>query len=136
MKKSEILRVSLEYTKETLKSNEIQEDVAEEIERKKNVVKKLLKESDGDFCVNKEIFEKVVNKFKSSRKRNYDFIVKSDPKFQEMVFRLCKVMIENEKFPTEFQNTTLHMIYKGKGRKEDLSKNRFIHSKPWFPRLV
>ena len=45
-------------------------------------------------------------------------------------------MLENEKFPSEFQNTTLHMIYKGKGKKEDLSKNRFIHSKPWFPRLV
>ena len=28
------------------------------------------------------------------------------------------------------------MIYKGKGKREDLSKNRFIHSKSWFPRLV
>ena len=132
--KSEIKKVSLEYTKETLKSNEIQEEVAEEIERKRSAMEKLLKESDGDFCTDEETFEKVIGKFKNSRKRN--FIVKADQKFQEMVFRSCKVMIQNEQFPTEFQNTTLHMIYKGKGKKEDLSKNRFIHSKPWFPRLV
>ena len=134
--KSEIKKVSLEYTKETLKSNEIPEDMAEESERKKNAVEVFLKEKKGVFCANKETFEKVICKFKRSRKRNYDFIVKADPKFQESVFRLCKEMIEKEEFPKEFKNTTLHMIYKGKGKKEDLSKNRFIHSKPWLPRLV
>ena len=33
--------------------------------------------------------------------------------------------------------TTLHMIFKGgKGKKEILSDNRFIHSKTWMPRLA
>ena len=46
-------------------------------------------------------------------------------------------MIEQEDFPTSFNNTTLHMIFKGgKGRRENLSANRFIHSKLWFPRTV
>ena len=45
-------------------------------------------------------------------------------------------MCTEETFPSEFQNTTLHMVFKGKGRKEVLSDNRFIHSKTWFPRLV
>ena len=36
--KSEIKKVSLEYTKETLESNEIQEAVAEEIERKRSAM--------------------------------------------------------------------------------------------------
>ena len=46
-------------------------------------------------------------------------------------------MFEEEKFPESFQNTTLHMIYKGgKGRREMLPSNRFIHSKSWFPRIA
>ena len=56
--------------------------------------------------------------------------------FQEKVNELCQVMIQKEEISSEFRKTTLHMIYKGKGKHEDLSKNRFIHSKSWFPRLV
>ena len=55
---------------------------------------------------------------------------------QEKVNELCQVMIKKEEISSEFRKTTLHMIYKGKGKHEDLSKNRFIHSKSWFPRLV
>ena len=134
--KSEIKKVSLQYTKETLASNAVKEEVAEEIERKKCEVEELLTQNNGQFNAGKDIFDKVLSKFKSSRKRNYDFIVRADESFQERVFQLCKNMIENEKFPAEFRNTTLHMIYKGKGKREDLTKNRFIHSKSWFPRLV
>ena len=56
--------------------------------------------------------------------------------FQEKVYELCQIMIQKEEIPSEFRNATLHMIYKGKGKREDLSINRFIHSKSWFPRLV
>ena len=46
-------------------------------------------------------------------------------------------MITKEQFPVEFNMTTLHMIFKGgKGKKEILSDNRFIHSKTWMPRLA
>ena len=45
-------------------------------------------------------------------------------------------MLEEEKFPDKFQNTTLHMLYKGKGRKENLNDNRFIHCKEWFARAA
>ena len=46
-------------------------------------------------------------------------------------------MIYEEKFPESFQDTILHMIFKGgKGRRDILTDNRFIHSKSWFPRLV
>ena len=135
--KNEIKKVTLQYTKDTLASNPAKEEFAEEIERKRGEMIRMLKENNGNFDVaNKEIFEKVLSKFKSSRKRNYDFIVKADESFQEKVFQLCQIMMENEKFPAEFRNTTLHMIYKGKGKREDLTKNRFIHSKSWFPRLV
>ena len=117
-------------------SNPIEEGVAEEIEQKKVATRKFLKESGGTFKINKEIFEKVLAKFKGSIKRNYDVIVRADKMFQEKVYELCQIMIQKDEIPSEFRNTTLHMIYKGKGKREDLSKNRFIHSKSWFPRLV
>ena len=136
LSKGEIKKVSLQYTKETLMSNPIEEGVAEEIEQKKVATRKFLKESGGTFEINKEIFEKVLANFKGSRKRNYDVIVRADKMFQEKVYELCQIMIQKDEIPSEFRKTTLHMIYKGKSKREDLSKNRFFHSKSWFPRLV
>ena len=64
-------------------------------------------------------------------------IVKANNQFQDGVFKFCQEMIEKEQFPNEFNETTLHMIFKGgKGKKEVLSDNRFIHSKTWMPRLA
>ena len=46
-------------------------------------------------------------------------------------------MIEKEVFPSSFQETTLHMMFKGgKGRRQNLPDNHFVHSKFWFPRMV
>ena len=46
-------------------------------------------------------------------------------------------MFQEEVFPDNFNNTTLHMIFKsGKGRREKLTNNRFIHSKSWLPRTA
>ena len=100
-------------------SNPIEEGVAEEIEQKKVATRKFLKESGGTFKINKEIFEKVLAKFKGSIKRNYDVIVRADKMFQEKVYELCQIMIQKDEIPSEFRNTTLHMIYKGKGKRED-----------------
>ena len=57
LSKGEVKKVSLQYTKETLVSNPIEEGVAEEIEQKKVATRKFLKESGGTFEINKEIFE-------------------------------------------------------------------------------
>ena len=46
-------------------------------------------------------------------------------------------MFQEEKFPEEFQYTTLHMIFKGgQGRKEILSDSRFIHCKDFWARTA
>ena len=45
-------------------------------------------------------------------------------------------MFMEEKFPMNFSYTTLHMIFKGKGRPDILSNNRFIHCKDWLPRAA
>ena len=61
----------------------------------------------------------------------------TESRFQTAVFNFSKIMCEEEKFPENFKNTTLHMIFKGgNGKREQLSENRFIHSKNWFPCTV
>ena len=135
--KKQIKEVSLKYCQDTLKNNEPEEEYMGKINDKKERLEKFLNEEEGDFEASREVFDGKIEKFKKSGKRNYDFLTRSGKKFQNAVYKFCLKMFKDETFPSEFQDTTLHMIFKGgKGRKENLSDNRFIHSKPWFPRLV
>ena len=135
--KDKIKEVTLKYCKDTLENNMVEKEFEEDIVNKKEKVKVKLAETDGQFEIKQETFEKVMSKFKKSKKANYDLIVKASKLFQDGVFKFCQEMISKEQFPNEFNMTTLHMIFKGgKGKKEILSDNRFIHSKTWMPRLA
>jgi hypothetical protein len=132
-----IKEVSLEYCTDTLRNNVPQGVFKEFIQSKIEKVRRRLKEEDGNGVIEEETFHIVLAKFQKSGKRNYDFLVKAGKKFQAIVFQFCQEMIQKETFPHSFRDTTLHMIFKGgKGRRHDLSANRFIHSKPWWPRLA
>ena len=96
----------------------------------------MLSEKEGQFETDYETFQWNIQKFKKSGKKNYDFLTKSGPKFQKAVFKMCQRMIREESFPTSFQKTTLHMIYKGKGKKDSLPDHRFVHCKSWWPRVA
>ena len=135
--KDKIMSISLKYCTETLKNNEPEKKFEKLIEEKKERVKKIVEEKDGDFETEDSIYQSLLNKFKISTKANYHFLVRAGDKFQKSILRFCQKMIDKEEFPTMFDKTTLHMIFKGgNGRREVLSDNRFIHCKPWFPRLV
>ena len=117
--KKEIKQVSLTYCMETLANNKPEKGFEEGIERKKELVKDLLNLEGGSFEASKNTFKEMVNKFKRSNKRNYDFLTKAGKVFQDAVFKLCQKMFAKEEFPREFQDTTLHMIFKGGiGKKE------------------
>ena len=132
----EIKEVTLKYCKETLSNNEAKDEYVELVQKKKESTQSLMMSKDGDFEVNKETLFQNIDKFKRSGKRNYDFFIKAGSMFQDCVFKFCQRMFKEETFPTQFSYTTLHMIYKGKGKTEQLSNNRFIHTKPWFPRVA
>ena len=135
--RAEIKQVSLNYCKATLADNEPSQDYASYIENKAINVRNQLLNCDGNFSITKETFDTVLSKFKRSRKRNYDYLVKAGNGFKNVVFKFCQEMISKEQFPKYFQDTTLHMVFKsGKGRRDILSNNRFIHSKPWWPRTT
>jgi hypothetical protein len=134
--KFDALQTTLNYCKETLSNNEAADNYKEGIELKGKVLNIKLSQTDGSFEINKETFDNVVSKFKKSGKRSYDFLVKASPKFQDAVYQFCQEMVKEEIFPKTFSETILHQIYKGKGRREILPNNRFIHSKQWLPRVA
>ena len=135
--KNQIKEVSLEYCKSTLSKNIPSQDFKEFIQDKIQQVKVKITEKEGTSTINRDTFNCVLAKFKKSGKKNYDFLVKSGKEFQKVVFKFCLEMIEKETFPSSFQDTTLHMIFKGgKGKRHNLADNRFVHTKPWWPRLV
>ena len=126
--RTEIKEVTLNYCIETLKNNEPSEDFKNTIEEKKNRVKQLLDEHDGNFEATENTFNAMIDKFKKSGKKSYDFLTKAGKGFQTLIFKLCVKMFKEEIFPEEFEETILHMIHKS-GRKEILSSNRFVHCK-------
>ena len=135
--KKTIKEVTLRYCKETLKNNEPSEGYEDIMRTKKECLDKKILECNGSFKPTKEAFDLLIHKFRKSRKQNYNFLIKASKGFQDIVFRFAQTMIEEEQFPVCFKETTLHMIFKGgKGKRHNLSANRFIHSKFWFPRLV
>ena len=131
--KEETIQATLKYCKETLLNNEPEKEFKEEREMKKTIVARYLQQTDGEFQATKETFQYMIEKFRKSRKRNYDFLTKASPGFQDVIFKFCVRMFEEEEFPMEFQNTTLHMVFKGgKRRKEILSDSCFIHCKEFW----
>ena len=133
----EIKRISLEYCKGGLKNNEVEEGFENDVRLKEVAHQNRMDDMlAGGFTPTRGTFNKVIKKFKDNDKRNYDFLVKTGNKFKDAVFKLARRMLIEEVFPGCFEMTTLHQIYKGKGKKEIMSNNRFIHSKEWLPRLV
>ena len=133
----EIKKVSLEYCLEVLKKNPIKEGFEEDINLK-NILHsfRMKEETDEDEePIKKETFDAIVEKFKKSNKRNYDFLVKSSESFKSAVFKFSKRMIEEENYPEDFENTTLHQIFK-RGCKNELSSFRYIHSRTFLPRCT
>ena len=125
--KKEIKDVSLKYCKDTLANNAPEKNYEKCIEDKKAQVKHLMELSNGNFNPNIGTFMKNVKKFKSKGKKSYDFLTKAGSNFQYCMFKFCERMLNEEKFPNQLHDTMLHMIYKGKGAREVLSNNRFIH---------
>ena len=132
----EIQKVSLRYCRDVLTNNAPDPDYLREIEIKEIIHEVRMKESkeSNNRLPNENDFKNVVDKMRKKKKKTYDFLVNSGMFFQKEVFRLCLRMIQEEKFPVSFDLTTLHQIYKGKGLREELGNNRFIHSKEWLPR--
>ena len=79
--KKEIKEVSLKNCMETLANNKPEEGFEEEVERKRKLTQDLLNVKRGRFEASKDTYNKMIEKFKRSKKRNYDFLTKAGKEF-------------------------------------------------------
>ena len=108
---NEIKEVVLSHCKSVLKYNEPDIEYAKEIAAKDKLHDLRMNNSAivlGDFKIGKGLFDKVINKYKKSGKKNYDFLVKSGEEFKNSVLKFCSRIIADETFPKLFEKTTLH----------------------------
>ena len=88
--KNQIKSISLEYCKATLENNIPKTRYSEEIMSKKTEVQHKMNERIGTFVIKKETLDFVVAKFKKSRKRNYDFLVRAGQSFSSFSSKCLK----------------------------------------------
>ena len=122
----EIKRVTLEYCVKNMENLPPDPDVEMDANLKEYLHNIRMEDTNDDG------FENVLKQFATKRTQSYDFLLRAGPKYKEVMFKLCKSMIEMEVFPTKFRKTILNMIWKSKGPAEILKNNRFIHKKETF----
>ena len=133
----EIKRVNLEHCVNVLKNNKPKPEV-EDLLKFESALHDLMMEDKTDYETNisEDDFKKVVGKFKKKNKKSYYLLIRSGQDFQRSIFKLCKRMIEEESFPSVFNLTILHQLWKRKKSKCDLNNHRYLHMKHWLPRLT
>ena len=72
VEQSEIKKVSLKYCKKVLERNAPKEEMKKMFDLREKLNEEILQENDGNgFEATKEVFDKVLAKFKSNNKRSY-----------------------------------------------------------------
>ena len=64
-------------------------------------------DNDNDYNIEKEDFDHVLRKFKLKNKEAYYFLTKAGTRFQTSMFKLCRRLIQEEKFPEVFSERLL-----------------------------
>ena len=77
----------------------------------------------------KQVFDQVLFKMKVNNKSCYKLVTKSSDDFTDTLYNFYTKIIEGEKVPTSFSNTTLTQLFK-RGNPACLGNWRFIHMKP------
>ena len=134
--RKEILDTTILYCKNLLTNNKPDVEYEKDIKIKNILHDARMKEyNEEDDTFEDNDFLEAICRFKAKGKSCYDFLTKAGDDFQEAVKILLKRIWDYEIIPKECEYTLLIMLYKGKGLKECLDNNRFIHSKIWLPRL-
>ena len=119
---AEVRRVTLKHCMDTFKKENPHEDVEMLVSMVNQVHEErmTIKDSDDEehMEITKEEFDELVKKLEKKNRRSYDCLIKAGKMFQTVVSKLCKRLIEAEKFPARFYETVLHQLWKNKYPRE------------------
>ena len=126
---------SLNYVKNLLKNREPKDDYKTDIEIINIMHEVRMKEElDNDEQFTLDDFSNLLKKLQKDNKMKYKFILKSGLSYQKCLYKLFKMVWESESKPTQWEQTVAHQLFKGAGKKSNLSNYRFIHTKDENPK--
>ena len=96
---------------------------------------RIMNSKDEDWQLDRELFNKVLERIKSKRKKMFHPLNKSGELYKEAIYKYMEKIIKSEHIPDDFKNTRLTQIWKKKGSALDLNNMRFIHMRSWEAKL-
>ena len=124
------------------KDNEEEEELLTECQKELGTAKEeavklafSIKEFEEDESLEYDDYLRVIEKVRLNNKNVYSDFMKSGEKFKQVIFKFFNWCYIKEIMPRSFYTTQLLKLYKGKGVRAELKSNRFIHLKPWMPKL-
>ena len=138
--REETYETMIEYNFNLLRKDDLEEESEESrvVREAKEYAIRVALEAEG-FAEDEELelkdYEKVIEKIKANNKNVYRDFIRAGGKFKIAIFSFYQKCYKLEKMPQCFYDTELLRLYKGKGNRLELQKNRFIHLKPWGPKV-
>ena len=87
------------------------------------------KRDENEKQLTKEMFRKALENIRKKGGNKYEFFLKAGNSLTEALFKLYKVVWQEEKIPESWRETTVIQLNKGQNPKNDLEKIRNIHTK-------
>ena len=128
----EILDYVLEFNVKNMEKVPPSEEVATIMRKKAKIIDELLSDHNVENFPDEipwEVFLTVMEKVMRQRKACFRDLIKSGRGYKFAVFMYINRMFREEEFPEDSAITYLTRIWKGKGSRENLANNRFIHNK-------
>ena len=133
-----IKEASVQYVVDLLTNNEPEEEFRHEIEIRNMLHETRLKEvvlsDDDEESLSEDDFENVLIKLRKKAPEKYNFLLKGGDSMKRAILKMFQHIYDTERRPTEWLNTRIIQIYKGKGEADDLSNHRNIHTKDYLPK--
>ena len=138
--REETFETTLQYNHDLLRKDDLDKETEEHkaVREAKEYAIKVALESEGfeeDEELRLDDYMMVIEKIKLNNKNVYRDFIKAGGKMKIAIFSFYQKCYKLEKMPLSFYDTELLRLYKGKGNRLELQKNRFIHLKPWGPKV-
>ena len=130
-----IKEASVEYLKDLLTNRKPKKEYEKDITVKEIIHEVRMKEAfEEDETFTEADFSNLLKQLKLKNKDKYQFILKAGKDYLRILHSLfSKIWIE-EKKPKQWNLTTAHQLFKGKGNPSEFKNQRFIHTKNENPK--
>ena len=134
----DILNAVLSFNAKNMEKKVPEGEVADMMKKKAEIIEELLSDhnvSRFPTSIPWETYVKVLEKVMRQRKVCFRDLIKSGRDYKFALFHLVNRIYACEEFPEDSAMTFLTRIWKGKGTREKLGNNRFIHNKEPLTKL-